>query len=388
LFRRLQLAIRRRIYVQSLLLLGLVACSNARPIGNGVLPSNTESTTVFSNEGLAGPKQALYITNLATPPGQINEYTLSGSKIAMIQAGMKYPRQILFDGNGTMYVANFPAQPYFTEYGSGNNKLLRTIKRGISTELAGAGVDSSGNLWVLSVGGPLVRYLAGENQPQFSSYKGLCVGGFFGSAAQLAVDTFGTAYVGVSCGSTPSGPSRNFVREFDGTRSVARSIQIPNNEQPVSLTTDSDGRLYLEYWSGASGKLGVAEYARRTTTPSVTFQVTPSVSYDSAFISFDSKNAYISLGDCESSGHGANCTSFVSVYPRGSSKLVKTIDAPSGSLFGGTAVDRVGNIYVYSTALRARSVPRIVVYPNGDASGKSILKSYRLGNPMIYPPSD
>jgi hypothetical protein len=250
------------------------------------------------------------------------------------------------------------------------------------------GVDSAGGLWVLNAAGPLVRYKSGAVDPQFATYRGLCAGGIgYSGPAVLAVDRFGTAYVGVNCGSSPSGPYHALVQEYDSSRFVARTIMMPANEQPVSIQTDSSGRLYLGFFdSSDNGRAGIAEYARGATKPLLTFQVSPPVYYAFGFLAFDSdNNLYFSVGECESSGSGPTCTSFISEYKNGTSKQIRTFNAPPKTLFGDLALDRSYNIYVNTFPNHDTSGNRIRLYAPTDNKGKVFISGYRLGNPLIYP---
>jgi len=359
------------------------ACSSNAPIQRE-LPAITALPQPAQQD--SSGTQTLFLSMVSTPPGQVGEFELSGKLLRRIRDGVKYPYRLFTDGQGTLYIWNGDFQPTVTEYASGSTKLLRTVKRGISPNLRGVGVDATGNLWVLNGGGPLVRYKADKTTLDFSTYHGLCAGGVFGGPAALAVDTFGTAYVGVTCAESYSGPQQVYIREYDGTSKVARTIKLPSNEQPGVLSTDENGTLYLQFFdSTKNGALSIAEYDRGKVTPSTTFQVTPTVQNNAGFTSFDSRRLYISLGLCTSSGHGASCTSFVSVYKKRSSKQLREITS-SSLLFAGTAVDDIGNIYVTAFPMKPSAPSRLLVYsPTGDKP-VTFRKGYRLGDqPIIYP---
>ena len=335
------------------------------------------------------PPQLLYVPSGAIPPGGIFEFKLSGARLKTIKKGISYPQGIAIDGSGTLYVLNFKGLPSVTEYAPGTAKLLRTVTRGISTAPIGMGVDRAGNLWVLNVHGPLVRYKAGTVDPEFATYRGLCAGGLysFTGPQALAVDTFGTAYVGVTCG-TYSGPVYALVREYDSAHKVARTIALPSNEQPSTIRTDSSGRLYLVFSdSSDKGRVGIAEYNRGATKPLLTFYVSPALYNSSGFLAFDSNNnVYFSTGECIGSGSKSlSCNSFISQYQNGTSKLLRTIKAPSKLLFNGVAIDRLNNIYVQAFPLSEKKSTRIEIYPPKSNHGKVFTSGQRLGNPLTYP---
>ena len=371
------------------LLLILAGCKGSAINGNSLPAMSNFPGAPSAVASEKSPPQLLYVPSEAVPPGGIFEFKLSGARLRTIKKGISYPQGIAFDGSGTLYVLNFKGLPSVTEYGPGKAKLLRTVARGISTEPLGMGVDQAGSLWVLNVHGPLVRYKAGTVDPEFATYKGLCPGGLysFTGPQALAVDTFGTAYVGVTCG-TYSGPVYALVREYDSSRKVARTIRIPTNEEPSTIRTDSSGRLYLLFSdSSDKGRVGIAEYTRGATKPLLTFYVTPTLYNSSGSFAFDSSNnVYFSTGECIASGSGPlSCNSFISQYENGTSQLLRTIKAPSKALFNGVAIDRLNNIYVQAFPLNEKKSTRIEFYPPKSTRGKVFASGQRLGNPLIYP---
>jgi hypothetical protein len=371
------------------MLLILAACKGGAINGNS-LPATAISpgAPVWGASEKASP-QLLYVPSEAIPPGGIFELKLSGTRLRTIKKGISYPQKVAIDGSGTLYVLNFKVLLSVTEYALGTTKLLRTVTRGISTESIGMGVDEAGNLWVLDFSGPLVRYKAGNVDPEFATYSGLCAGGIdsFTGPQVLTVDTFGTAYVGVNCG-TYSGPVHALVREYDSSHKVARTIAIPSNESPETIGTDSSGRLYLLFSdSSDKGRVGIAEYSRGATKPLLTFYVTPALYNRSGFFAFDSSNnVYFSTGECIGTGSGPlSCNSFISQYQNDTSQLLRTVKAPSQVLFGGVAIDRRNNIYVNAFPIRDKKSTRIDIYPSKNKHGKVFASGQRLGFPLIYP---
>jgi hypothetical protein len=370
------------------LLLILAGCKGGATDG-GSLPAASSYQGAPGWEASEKSSQELvYVSSAATPPGGIFEFKPSGTRLRTIEKGISYPQGVAIDGSGTLYVLNYRFHPSMTEYALGTTKPLRTVTRGISTQPIGMGIDKAGNSWVLDYGGPLVRYKAGTVDPEFAIYSRLCAGGIgYTGPKVLTVDTFGTAYVGVTCG-TYSGPEHALVREYDSSAKVARTIVVPSDETPSTIRTDSSGRLYLCFTdSSDKGRVGIAEYSRGATKPLLTFYVTPAIYNSSGFFAFDSNNdVYFSMGECTSTNSGPlSCTSFISEYQAGTSQLLRTVKAPSQALFGGVAIDRLNNIYVGTYPISDKKSTRIETYQPKSNHGKVFTSGYRLGNPLIYP---
>jgi hypothetical protein len=370
------------------LLLFLAGCKGGA-INDNSLPtmSNYPGAPAWMASDKNSP-QLLYVPSAAIPPGSIFEFNLSGTRLRTIKKGISYVLGAAIDGSGTLYVLNFKFLLSVTEYALGTTKPLRTVTRGISTEPINMGVDKAGNLWVLDFDGPLVRYKAGTVDPEFATYTGLCAGGLGSNTGPqvLTVDTFGTAYVGVNCG-TYSKPLHALVREYDSSHKVARTITIPSNETPSRIRTDSSGRLYVSFSdSSDKGRVGIAEYNRGATKPFLTFYVTPATYYSDGFFAFDSSNnVYFSVGECIGFSSSLSCASFISEYQNGTSQLLRTIEAPSQVLLNGVAIDRLNNVYVQEFPISDKKSTRIEIYPPKSNHGKVFTSGQRLGIPLIYP---
>jgi len=366
------------------LLCSLTACATATqpatPNAPGAL--RTHATTPL-----------IYLFDGHVPPTAIDEIPATGGPpIEQIRNGLTSPGAGLVDKNGTLYVINFTGAQYqILEYPPSAVSPAVTITNGIGFPGGGFTVGPMGELYVLNLGGPLVKYDPGSATPSYATYHGICPVGSGPAAEAITVDRFDTLYALLEC------RKGAIVREYDGgLPRVARTIRLANNQVPVGITADKTGTLYVTYFDTLHRyRMGVAEYARGTTAPATAFDFGPLPKIGSGgsgpVVDEVTGRLYTTFGICTqvSSGHPWHCAGYIYGFRRGSKKPEITIAAPRLHLLGPPRFDSNGNLYAelnspvssfdsiwrYSASgkrerriVRNRSLEFITVWPNADSA--------------------
>jgi sugar lactone lactonase YvrE len=187
---------------------------------------------------VSGP--LLYVSNFESPPYDgvtiYNAKENNPSPVAVINENIFEPDGDCIDADGTLYVANDPGSGpgWVSEYALGTTKTLRVITDGINFP-AFCAIDSSGNLWVTNVGGPVTEYLKGSTVPHFTLTNGLT------NPDGLAIDHSGNVYVG----NLNAPYAQSNVQVYPpGKTSPSRTI-TDGIRWPVGIGVDAQGTLYV-----------------------------------------------------------------------------------------------------------------------------------------------
>lgn len=292
----------------------------------------------------------IYLFDAHVPPVAIDEVPISGGPpVLRIRDGLSAPGGAIVDKNGTLYVVNYTGTQFqVLEYPPGTLAPAATITVGIGAP-GGMTVGPKGELYVLNQAGPLVMYAAGSTTPAYATYHGICRPGG-PSTYSLTVDPYDTLYALIMC--TKSA----VIQEYDdGLPRVARTIRMPESELPIGFTADKTGTLYVTYFDTLQRfRLGVAEYARRSTAPSTQFDFGPVPKRGSGgtspVVDEATGRLYTTFGICTRiSPHPWHCAGYVYGFRHGSKRPVVTLTAPHLRLFSSPAFDPNGSLYVESS---------------------------------------
>lgn len=371
-----------------------------RAVAAGLLCGSLTACAAASNPALTPRTPAaikaraatplIYVFDGHVPPVAIDEVPLAGGQpLARIRNGLTAAGSGIVDKSGTLYVVNFTGIQYqILEYplGALSPALILTTGIGYPTAIA---AGPKGELYVLNLGGPLVKYDPGSSTPAYATYRGTCRAGSNAPAAGVTVDPYDTLYVLESC--------RNgaFVQEYDGGQPrVARTIAVPAAQQPIGFTADKTGTLYMTYFDSQSNfRLGVSEYARGTTLPSTSFDFGPAPRQGSGgsgpVIDEVTGRLYTTFGICtQIDGRPWRCAGYIYGFRRGLKRPVVTITAPHLHLFTAPHFDEQGNLYTELASptspfdsilrfsgsgtrkarlMRNRLLDLITVWPNADS---------------------
>jgi hypothetical protein len=333
----------------------------------------------------------IYLLDGRVPPTAIDEIPVTGGPpIAQIRNGLNAPGGGVVDESGTLYVVNFTGAQYqVLEYPSGTLSPALTVTIGIGFPGGGITVGPKSELYVLNLGGPLVKYDPGSATPSYVTYRGICPQSGGQAASGVTVDGFDTLYVLLEC------RSDTIVQEYDGgVPRVARTIHLASNAMPIGLTADKRGTLYVTYFDvNQRYRLGVAEYARRKTTPFAAFDFGPQPKMGSGgsgpVVDEVTGRLYTTFGICtQNTGRPWHCAGYIYGFRRGSKRPDVTITAPHLHLLGTPQFDSSGRLYTevisplspldaiwrYSASgereariVRNRALALITVWPNADS---------------------
>lgn len=333
----------------------------------------------------------IYLFDGRVPPAAIDEVPIAGGRpVAQIRNGLTAPGGAIVDKSGKLYVVNYTgAQFQILEYPSGAVAPTTAITTGIGTP-TGVVVGPKGELFVLNQGGPLVMYAAGSATPAYATYRGICRPGSGSPATySLTIDPNDTLYALSMCAKNA------VIQEYDnGLPRVSRTIQMPASELPIGFTADKRGTLYVTYFDTLQRfRLGIAEYARKSTSPSMQFDFGPVPKTGSGgtspVIDEVTGRLYTTFGICtQMSPRPWHCSGFVYGFRRGLKRPVVTIKAPHLRLFSSPIFDASGNLYVESDGptssfdsiwryspsgtgktrlVRSRLISLIDIWPNADS---------------------
>jgi hypothetical protein len=231
--------------IQSALCAGIAAsllagCGGSQaPIGApGAMPQSqavVKPSSVMATYKVSGP--LLYVANWGpTEPVTIYHANADDPKpIATISDGIDFPRGTCIDGDGTLYVTNYPDKGtgWVSEYALGQTMPLRMISEGM--DFPGyCAIDASGNLWVTNLGGTVTEYLKGSTKPHTTITKGLTY------PVGIAIDHEGNLYV--SNYKPYSG--QNVQVYAPGSKAPSRTI-TDGVSSPVGIAVDAHDTLYV-----------------------------------------------------------------------------------------------------------------------------------------------
>jgi hypothetical protein len=369
-----------RVVALALLCSALAACGaattqSATPNAPGALRASSVSPLFF-------------LFDASIPPVAIDEIPVTGgTPVAQIRNGLTGPAGAIVDANGTLYVANYTGTQFqILEYPFGALSPASAVTIGVGYP-GGMTVGPKGELYVFNVGGPLVMYAPGSTTPAYATYNGVCkVAGE--PIAQVAVDPFDTLYAMSVC------KKGTVIREYDnGSPLVARTIHLA--APPIGLTADQNGTLYVTYFDTKRNlRLGISEYRRGTTMPSLAFDFGPTPKHASGgsgpVIDETTGRLYATFGVCIAISSGPwHCEGDIYGFRPGSKKPDVTITAPHLHVMTAPVFDAAGNLYTefvspvspldsiwrYSASgtrqarlVRNRGLQLITVWPNADSS--------------------
>jgi hypothetical protein len=345
--------------------ISIAGCSSFGKLA-GSIPSANPS---FARDGQtirARDEPLMYVYDGRFPGGAIEELSLDGRLERTIRDGLSEPGIVAIDGSGTLYVENRVGASFdVTEYAAGSTRVLHTIRHGIGATFDGMAVDPKGNLYVLS-DDSLRKYGPGAVDPAFATHRGFCSSM---STASFTVDSRGTSYVGMACGT--SSDRRGFIREYDGTPDVARTIALPSTQWLSGMAIDASGTLYTQFFDTTTGLLSIGEYERAATAPFLTFAFQPRrfawVNSGAPAIDESTGRVYAEYGGCSSLNGGPwKCNSAISAFNRGSTVPTQTIQPPRRSTFAGETFDPHGDLYTQTESPPHARVS-ILRYPGGKA---------------------
>jgi DNA-binding beta-propeller fold protein YncE len=186
---------------------------------------------------VSGP--LLYVANVGlnvTPLTIYNANADNPKPIATISKDIDNSLGACMDGDGTLYVTNYPnsGTGWVSEYALGRTKLLRVITKGIG-EPAFCTIDASGNLWVTNPAlDDVAQYLKGSKTPHATITKGLVY------PTGIAIDHAGNLYV---ANFEPYGTS-NIQVYAPGSKSPSRTI-TEGVTSPLGIAVDAHDTLYV-----------------------------------------------------------------------------------------------------------------------------------------------
>ncbi|HZY98768.1 MAG TPA: hypothetical protein VFE36_04275 [Candidatus Baltobacteraceae bacterium] len=316
----------------------------------GATPSGA-TPEIPSSRGSA-PVTHLYVWNSSVPPAELDEVpTTGGRPVLRITSpkGLSAGRTTI-DGNGTLYIDGGPPYaPNISEYKAGSTKPFKKIVKGVGVVI-GLTTDSKNDLYVLDASGPLVKYAPGATKPAFATYSGLCAATYAGPIS-LTADRSGNVYVLTRCGKAGS-RQHGVLSQYGGGTKVKRTISFAPSRVPLGLTVDASGRLYVTFADEtAEFRVGIAEYDPGASKPATSFYVSPPTTPNSgggAPVVDDSTGVlYQTFNTCVvTAGPTTQCTSSISIYPRGATKPSHRLKGPSNAMLGTPALDDAGNLYV------------------------------------------
>jgi hypothetical protein len=330
----------------------------------------------------------IYLFDGRIPPAAIDEVPIAGGRpVAQIRDGLTAPAAAILDKSGKLYVINNTgAQFQILEYPSGAVSPSATITVGIGIP-GGITVGPKGELYVLNQGGPLVMYAAGSTTPAYATYRGICRPGSPATYA-LTVDPYDTLYALTMC------TKNAVIQEYDnGLPHVSRTIQMPASEVPIGITADKRGTLYVTYFDASqSFRLGVAEYARKSTASSTQFDFGPVPKTGSGgtspVVDEVTGRLYTTFGICTQMSPGPwHCAGYVYGFRRGMKKPVVTITAPRLRVFSSPVFDASGNLFVETNGPTS-PFDSIWRYTASGTNKTRLVRSRLLGLIDIWPDAD
>ena len=361
-------------------------CATLTACGGASLQQATPSVQRGLRASAATP--LLYLLDGHVPPVAIDEVPVSGGPpVAKIRNGLTAPGGAVIDKSG-IYVVNFTGTQYeVLEYPPGAVSPAATITVGIGYP-GGMTVGPKGELYVFNLGGPLVMYAHGTTTPAYATYKGVCPAQTAASFAAVTVDPYDTLYALSVCRKGP------VINEYpNGSTRIARTIRLPATTLPIGLTADKTGTMYVVYFDMTQNyRLGVAEYLRNATTPSLAFDFGPMPKRGSGgsgpVVDEVTGRLYTTFGTCTQNEGPWHCAGYIYGFRRGSKTPSVTIAAPHLHLLGAPTFDSNGNLYTeqispkspidtiwrYSASgtraarvMRSRALSLITVFPNADS---------------------
>jgi len=338
----------------------------------------------------SGLSTHLYVWNESVPPAELDEYATGGGRPALrvpSPFGLFAVRGTI-DGAGALYlVGGTPYAPNVSVYKAGSSKPFQTITKGVG-QVIGLATDTKNDLYVLNLGGPLVKYAAGATNPEFATYSGLCASGYGGPGA-LATDRSDDLYVGAICGK-PGGHSHAIISEYAGGPKPKRTISLDPSQHPIGFTVDGSGRLYVSF-ADADNKyrLAVAEYVSGATKPAVSFYFGPSGSQDGVQAGLpvvdDSTGVlYQTYGSCRDDAATLTCSSAISLFARGARVAARTLNGPADAILGTPVLDTGGNLYVEAQSPKSPLIG-VLRYEKGTWKRTKILSNRKLFLAFAWP---
>jgi sugar lactone lactonase YvrE len=270
-------------------------------------------------------------------PPTVTVYSPGSTKVLRtIKRGMDNPAALVFDGSGNLYVANdgCPASSCkhvvpstVTVYAPGSTRVLRTITKRVEQPFALA-FDGSSNLYVANYDDNAVTvYAPGSTKVLRTIEKGV------ERPDALAFDGSSNLYVA------------NYPCRFASCRNMASSVTVyaagstkvlrtisQGVASPTALAFDRSGNLYVaNNWFGY-----VTAYAPGSTK--VLRTIKKGVALPTALAFDASDNLYVGNQGCGPSSCSGYKPSTVTVYARGSTRLLRTIShgvlGPAAIAFG------------------------------------------------------
>lgn len=255
------------------ILLGTIAAvSIAGCTGGSLVDGNGGSAFApISMRAAVSNKDYLYVAtwNYSNGKQGILVYPPGASKpVATISNGISTPTGLVWDGSGSLFVANNGAGNV-TVYSDGSAKPSRTITNGAGGAYALA-LDAGGSLFVLncksgcssSESSSVAVYAPGKDSPSYTISTGL-------GPTTFTLDAEGNVYV-ASCPSA-SGCALGALGNYGGAVNVYKAGSshllhtIANGiDGPSALVTDKAGNLYV----ANQGSNSIEMYARGSVTPS------------------------------------------------------------------------------------------------------------------------
>jgi sugar lactone lactonase YvrE len=243
----------------------LAACGGSQPpIGppgaisqtvNSQSHENVKPPSVMPAYKVSGP--LLFVANIdftLTPLGIYNADADNPKPLATISEDIDNSLGACIDGDGTLYVANYPndgdATGWISEYALGQTRPLRVITTGINYPTFCA-TDASGNLWVSNAGLPdVAEYLKGSTKPYATITTGLTwpQGIAFDHAGNLYVANFepykiANVQVYAPGGASPSRTITNGVMSPYGIAVDAHdTLYVTNAYSPSSIEEYRSGQ--------------------------------------------------------------------------------------------------------------------------------------------------
>jgi serine/threonine-protein kinase len=181
----------------------------------------------------------IYVANLGLTSAPLTIYDANADNpkpIATISQDIDNSSGACIDGDGTLYVTNYPdsGTGWVSEYALGQTKPLRLITKGINYP-AYCAIDASGNLWVTNAGlDDVAEYLKGSTEPHATITKGLTF------PEGIAIDHAGNLYVA----NLQPYKTYNIQVYAPGSKSPSRTI-TDGITWPVGIAVDAHDTLYV-----------------------------------------------------------------------------------------------------------------------------------------------
>jgi sugar lactone lactonase YvrE len=174
----------------------------------------------------------------------------NSAPIATITDAVSCPAAMVFDKNGTLYVANQCGANTITEYPKGRTTHSATITRGVSNPL-GLAIDKNGTLYVSNYPAAIKEYPFGSKRPSVK-----ITGGGLTNPFGLSLDKDGNLYVA-------DFGARQVFEIAAGTTTVV-PLNLQDLSEPLGVACDKVGNLWVT--DGSGDKVNV--YPPGSTTPS------------------------------------------------------------------------------------------------------------------------